>query len=181
MEIGVCDGNNFNQVNCLNKFGIDPEPSKECFGKNIYLMTSNEYFQYISIHNSNILFDLIFIDGSKLEEQVDLDLQNSLKYLSNNGMILIKNCNPPNKTHQRKQLLYNGIFLQWNGTLWKSYAKLRMNNPNLNMKVINCEWGLGIIQNGKQKCYPKINNLEYKNLDQDRANMLNLISIYDFF
>ena len=35
-------------------------------------------------------------------------------------------------------------------------------------------------QKGKQKCYPKINNLEYKHLDQDRANMLNLISIYDF-
>lgn len=180
LEIGVCDGNNFNHINCLNKFGIDPEPSKECSGKNIYLMTSDEYFQYISKHNSNILFDIIFIDGSKLEEQVDLDLQNSLKYLSNNGMILIKNCNPPNKTHQRKQLLYNGIFLQWNGTLWKSYAKLRMNDPNLNMNVINCEWGLGIIQKGKQKCYPKINSLEYKNLDQDRANMLNLISIYDF-
>ena len=143
-------------------------------------MTSNEYFQYITKYNPNILFDLIFIDGSKLEEQVDLDLQNSLKYLSNNGIILIKNCNPPNKTHQRKQLLYNGIFLQWNGTLWKSYAKLRMNDPNLNMNVINCEWGLGIIQKGKQKCYPKINNLEYKHLDQDRANMLNLISIYDF-
>ena len=55
-----------------------------------------------------------------------------------------------------------------------------MNDPNLNMNVINCEWGLGIIQKGKQKCYQKINNLEYKNLDQDRANMLNLISIYDF-
>ena len=55
-----------------------------------------------------------------------------------------------------------------------------MNDPNLSMNVINCEWGLGIIQKGKQKCYPKINNLEYKHLDQDRANLLNLISIYDF-
>ena len=70
MEIGVCDGNNFNQVNCLNKFGIDPYIPMTYYRQNIYLMTSNEYFQYISIHNSNILFDLIFIDGSKLEEQV---------------------------------------------------------------------------------------------------------------
>jgi len=181
LEIGVCDGNNFKNINCLNKIGIDPEPSNECIGNNIYLMTSNEYFQYINNYYSDILFDLIFIDGSKLEEQVDLDIQNSLKYLSNNGIILIKNCNPPNKTHQRRQLLYNGIFLQWNGTTWRSYVKLRMNNPNLRMNVINCEWGLGIIQKGKQKCYPKIDNLEYKNLDEDRANILNLISIYNFF
>lgn len=178
LEIGVKDGLNFNNILIDNKIGIDPEPSKECTGNNIYLMTSNEYFEYIN--NSNIKFNVIFIDGSRLETQVDKDILNSINYLTDDGFIIIKNCNPPNKTHQRKQLLHNGIFLQWNGTLWKSFVKLRINNPNLEMCVVNCEWGLGIIRKGKQKNYNKIENLEYKHLDQDRANILNLISIYEF-
>jgi hypothetical protein len=61
-----------------------------------------------------------------------------------------------------------------------SYAKLRMENPNLKMHVVNTDWGVGIIQKGKQECYKKINDLKYQHLQEDREKMLNLISVYDF-
>ena len=55
-----------------------------------------------------------------------------------------------------------------------------MNNKYLEMRVLNCEMGLGIIKKGKQKCYKNIKNLKYNDLDNDRENMLNLISTYEF-
>ena len=89
-------------------------------------------------------------------------------------------CNPPSKFHQRSEYYNNGKYTEWNGTVWYSYAKLRMNEPNLKMHVINCDWGVGILQKGKQQCYPKIENLRYTNLDSDRANLLNLLSVHEF-
>jgi hypothetical protein len=76
LEIGIRDGANFNQIKLKNKYGVDPEPSSDCKGESIFLMTSDEYFDYIK--ESKIKFDLIFIDGLHLEEQVTKDIQNSL-------------------------------------------------------------------------------------------------------
>ena len=179
LEIGVSDGINLNKVIIPDKIGIDPEPTSECkLIKNMFLMTSDEYFEHIS--NSNKKFDIIFIDGLHLEEQVTKDIQNSLKHLNDNGFIIMHDCNPPSKFHQRREYYHNGQYTEWNGTVWYSYAKLRMNEPNLKMHVINCDWGVGILQKGKQQCYPKIENLRYTNLDSDRANLLNLLSVYEF-
>jgi hypothetical protein len=179
LEIGVSDGINLNKVIIPDKIGIDPEPTSECkLIKNMFLMTSDEYFEHIS--NSNKKFDIIFIDGLHLEEQVTKDIQNSLKHLNDNGFIIMHDCNPPSKFHQRSEYYNNGKYTEWNGTVWYSYAKLRINEPNLKMHVINCDWGVGILQKGKQQCYPKIENLRYTNLDSDRANLLNLLSVHEF-
>lgn len=177
LEIGVNDGLNFNKINIKNKIGIEPYPSKDCI-KNILFMTSDEYFEFIS--NSNLKFDIIFIDGINQEYQMNKDINNSLKFLNDNGFIILKNCNPPNKTHQQINIFNNGISTFSNGTSWRSFVNLRINNPNLHMSVINCEWGLGIIQKGKQKCYNLKEKLNYKHLDIDRDNILNLISVYEF-
>ena len=178
LEIGIRDGANFNQIKLKNKYGVDPEPSSDCKGESIFLMTSDEYFDYIK--ESNLKFDLIFIDGLHLEEQVTKDIQNSLNHLNDNGFIIMHDCNPPTRFHQRETYLVGGKYLEWNGTTWYSYAKLRMENPNLKMHVVNTDWGVGIIQKGKQECYKKINDLKYQHLQEDREKMLNLISVYDF-
>lgn len=178
LEIGVRDGTNFNKIKINSKVGVDPEPTNECLGK-IRIMTSDEYF--LKIKDTAVKFDIIFIDGLHLDYQVDLDLKNSLKHLSQNGFIIMHDCNPPTKFHQRENYeLKNQKTPYWNGTVWKSYVKLRMNNPNLNMCVVDCDWGIGIIQKGKQKTIKNIKNLRYKDLKSDREKILNLISIYEF-
>jgi hypothetical protein len=177
LEIGVGDGLNYNKIKIHNKVGIDPNPSKECI-ENIYLMTSDEYFEYIE--NENLKFDIIFIDGLNLDYQVTKDIHNSLKHLSSNGYIILLNCNPLKKIYQRNIFAEGGVYLPWNGTTWKSYVNLRMNEHNLSMSVINTCWGMGIISRGKQKCYPKKDNLKFSDLNNDRLDILNLISIYEF-
>ena len=177
VEIGIRDGSNFNKIKINNKIGIDPFPIME-LNNNIHVMTSDDYFKLNQ--DKNIKYDIILIDGFHLEEQVDKDIENSLNHLNDGGFIIMHDCNPPTKFHQRKNYeLKNGKTPFWNGTVWRSYVKLRMNNPNLNMRVVNTDWGVGIIQKGKQKCIKYNENFEYLDLQKDREYYLNLISIYD--
>lgn len=178
LEIGIRDGSNFNKIDAALKIGVDPEPSSECKGDKIMLMTSDEYFS--TIQNTDTKFDIVFIDGLHLEEQVTLDISNSLKHLKEGGFVVMHDCNPPTKKHQRENYLLNGKYLEWNGTTWKSYVKLRMKNPSLSMSVVNTDWGVGIIQKGSQKCYPPLQELTYGDLQRNREYMLNLISVYEF-
>lgn len=178
LEIGIGEGINFNKINIKKKIGIDPEPNSDCKGENIYLMTSDEYFEFIK--EENFKFDIIFIDGDKLEKQVTKDINNSFKILKDNGFIILKDVNPPAKYYQRENIFSRGSYLEWNGTVWRSYAELRINNHNLKMCVVNSDWGIAIIQKGKQECYLKPEKLNYGLLDQDRINLLNLLSVNDF-
>ena len=178
LEIGIGEGVNFNKINIKRKIGIDHEPTSDCKGENIYLMTSDEYFEFIQ--EDDIKFDIIFIDGDKLEKQVNKDIKNSLKRLKDNGFIILKDVNPPAKYYQRENIFSRGSYLEWNGTVWRSYAELRINNNNLKMCVVNSDWGIGIIQKGKQICYPKPDKLTYGLLDENRINLLNLLSVNDF-
>ena len=173
LEIGVRKGDNFDKINVPFKRGVDPEPIYK--SKLLYKETSDSFFS-----RNKEKFDIIFIDGLHLEDQVTKDIYNSLNILSKNGFILLHDCNPPSEFHQREEYEINGTFPAWNGTVWKSYVKIHMTNPNLKLFCVNCDWGVGIIKRGSSNLYSKIDNLNYKHLESDRKNMLNLISVKEF-
>jgi len=188
LEIGVDDGLNFNKINIDYKIGIDPEPSKYIDSKHLFLMNSDEFFEYIQLNNSdkidinkNIknLYDIIFIDGCKNENQILKDINNSLNHLNENGFILLKNCNPPNKIYVKKDY-NNGNNNYWIGDAWIVYNKLRILNPNLSMYVLNCEFGLGLIMKGSQRNIKLNIDFDYSQFAENKEYYLNLISIYEF-
>lgn len=167
LEIGVRDPNgNFNRISIEHKDGVDPA------GNCNYPIPSDEFFALIKGHE-DIKYDIIFIDGLHLEEQVDKDIQNSLKHLKGNGTIVMHDCNPPTYQHQIEK--YDGVSA-WNGTVWKSYVKLRLTDPNLKMYVIDTDWGVGVIQKGSQELFPQPEVLDYDFLETNRIELLNLIS-----
>lgn len=173
LEIGVRDLRNFEKINIENKIGVDPHPLKT--NNNILRIDSDNFF----LENKK-KFDIIFIDGLHLEYQVDNDLKNSLKFLSDNGYIVMHDCNPPSEFHQREVYEVDGKFPSWNGTTWKSYAKLRINNQNLTMSCVNCDWGVGIINRGFQNKYKTVKKIDYSLLEDNRLKLLNLISVKEF-
>ena len=173
LEIGVRKGDNFKNINIKFKKGVDPNPIYE--NEHLVKDTSDNFFS-----DNKIIYDIIFIDGLHLEHQVDKDIANSLNCLSKNGFILLHDCNPPTKFHQRENYEFNGTFPAWNGTVWKSIVKLRMSNSNLQVCCVDCDWGVGIIRRGPSSLYKKIENLNYENLETDRKNILNLISVKEF-
>jgi hypothetical protein len=181
LEIGVNDGSCIRKIKITNKDGVDPAPNSELgFGDPVpeinYQVTSDYFFENYAYKK----YDVIFIDGLHHAEQVDIDIQNSLKYLNDGGFILLHDCNPPEYEIQLVPR-QSGI---WNGDVWKSIVKLRCTDPNLKINVIDTDWGIGLITKGKQEIYTKASLeecLEWNYFDKNRDEVLNIISVDEFY
>ena len=173
LEIGVRDGRNFDKIIARKKTGVDPYPTKKITG--LHQITSDEFFKI----NENF-FDIIFIDGLHLENQVDKDLEGGLNFLSEGGFIIMHDCNPPTEFHQRENYEVDGQFPPWNGTVWKSFAKLRLNNQDLDICCVDCDWGIGVIRRGFSSSPNLSGKLDFNFLNKNRKYLLNLISVNEF-
>ena len=106
-----------------------------------------------------------------------------MKHLNRNGFIVVHDCNPITEFRQREQYEVNGKFPEWNGTVWKSWVKLRCNNPMLKMYVVDIDTGCGVITSGSQMLWDGVSVsacLEYSYLAENRKKLLNLISVDEF-
>lgn len=169
LEIGVRNPDeNLNKIKVEHKDGVDPA------GNCNFPMTSDDFFEQL---DESFKYDIIFIDGLHLDYQVERDITNSLKHLSEGGTIVMHDCSPIKEEHQVEEYV---VGKTWNGTTWKAYAKFRMNNTDISMCVVNTDHGVGIIQRGAQELYPKVESLTYQLLDSDREKLLNLISVEKF-
>lgn len=183
LEIGVrIPEDNFDLINATKKYSVDPGVE---FKKNPvdFKVTSDAFFKQVSegkILDKNIKFDVIFIDGLHLAEQVERDIANSLRYLSHDGFIVLHDCNPPTELHARESYdcKISPVMESWNGTTWKAFYKYRK-NPSVFSCCIDTDWGVGIIS--------KVVNLgttsmvenpyfEFQVLEANRKESMNLIS-----
>ena len=187
LEIGVRDTSEcFDLINCESKDSVDPGFEREI--NNVkYKLTSDEFFKQLDLGNldkdSKYKWDIIFIDGLHLSYQVDLDIKNSLNHLSENGIIVVHDCNPPTLSHAREDYSnYNTTAKAlWNGTVWKTFFKMRCTENNLDMCVIDCDWGVGLIKRGSQiLCDIHNPYFEYSIFDKHRVKSLNLIQVNQF-
>ena len=130
LEIGVRDPNdNFKHINSIIKYGVDPGLE---FKENPvdFKLTSDAFFEQLKsgeILNKNIKFDVIFIDGLHLAEQVEKDIQNALEFLTDDGYVVLHDCNPPSEFHASESHAYklSPAYGYWNGTTWKAFFKYR--------------------------------------------------------
>lgn len=167
LEIGYDIGTNFNQVNCKKKESIDPCLGYYDCAKPTYKMTSDEFFSL-----TKNTYDIIFVDGLHHSEQVDKDIENSLKILSSGGSVIIHDCNPQSKASQEVPRQIR----QWNGDVWKSIVRYRQRG-NLGVCVLDTDEGLGIISSNICKVpipFPIPFDLTYEFLDSRRKELLNL-------
>lgn len=180
LEIGVYYGMTFNYVNANLKHSVDPDKNLNATFK----MTSDDFFENVA-SNFNIKYDVIFIDGLHHTEQVDRDIQNSLKFLEDDGVILLHDCNPINEMRQRVPADFDIWAYGWNGDVWKSIAKFRKNNSHLktDVFVINIDEGIGVIKNNSEGIELSLelpDELNYEFLNQNRNELLNLKSVEEF-
>lgn len=110
LEIGVYDGKNFNAVKASEPTGIDPNlPESLRSNGNLVNSTSDHFFL-----NTEMKFDLIFIDGDHEAIQVEKDIVNAYKALNKGGMILLHDCNPPSYESQVVPRMQG----EYCGTVW---------------------------------------------------------------
>ena len=140
-----------------------------------YRVTSDEFFEFISGHD--IKYDLIFIDGLHHYEQVKKDIENSLKHLQPNGIIMMHDCNP--LTYESQLVPRQSV--TWHGDVWKAYVEFKQTHPAFDCYVVDTDCGCGVIVNNEDKTQIPINlDLDYKYLDENRKEILNLISVEEF-
>lgn len=168
LEIGVGPGINFRNINCQNKVCVEPFPTVPV----TYTMTSDTFFE-----QNKQFFDVIFIDGLHEATQVYKDILNSLKFLNKNGYIICHDMNPHSEIIQKYPQEKSG---EWTGDCWKAWVKLRMERSDLNMYVIDTDYGCGIISNGKQKTINVTSELKWKFFEENKVELLNLISVDKF-
>ncbi len=177
LEIGVRNGECFKEIKCNNKVSVDPDPSSLSV---THRMTSDEFFE---TWDSNKKFDIIFIDGLHIEEQVDKDIENSLNYLKDGGYIVLHDCNPPTVYHALEYPVFtepaNG---NWNGTVYRSIIKVRLYRNDLVLETVDTDWGVGILKRGNSETinvFPS-EAMNWEWFSSNRNQVLNLISPEDF-
>lgn len=167
LEIGVDNCVNFNKINCKYKIGVDPKPQ----AKNILGMTSDDFFK-----QNEEKFDLIFIDGLHVHDQVYRDITNALDVLNPGGYIICHDMNPITEERQRTPWVGG----EWNGDCWKAFVNLRCERDDLEMITVDTDEGVSIIKRGSQTPLVIETPLLYTELDKNRKSWLNLKSESEF-
>lgn len=166
LEIGVQAGHCFRAIECENKIGVDPDKASAA----TIHKTSDEFFK-----KNKKEFDIIFIDGLHHSEQVEKDILNALDCLSEGGTIVMHDCLPTSKRMQEIPLQEQN---EWTGDTWKAFLKLR-EREDLEMNVINSDWGCGIIRKGKQLPFAVLNPT-YEGFVLNKNSWMNVISVDQF-
>jgi len=183
LEIGVRNPeHNFEHIAASEKYSVDP--GVEFTANPVdFKLTSDEFFEKLAsgeIMSPEIKFDLIFVDGLHLADQADRDIENSLRYIKDDGFIVIHDCNPPTEWHTREAFRYfnSPAGPAWSGTTWKAFMKRRFES-GLNSCCVDSDWGIGILSKTQLigNSIPKRNQFfEFSDLDNNRKERLNLVS-----
>lgn len=219
LEIGVFKGDVFLNVNCKIKFGVDPKfrigKGKRLTHNMLWKLsergilfietTSTDFFQNNKTHLREKPPKVVFIDGLHTFEQTLEDVYNTLNWLDKGGVIILHDCNPPHKAcatpassipeaKQKYESENNdgGWTGDWCGDTWKVIPYLLKHNSQLNICVLDTDYGLGVISQ-KVPCDPyqynsmhhnnhgldEFESLSYGDLDANRKEMLNLKDLSD--
>lgn len=186
LEIGVhTKAHCFNHIIAQHKTSVDPgyENGNEHYD---YRMESDKFFNALKSSetklNPNMKWDIIFIDGLHLAEQVYRDVINSLEHLADGGTIVMHDCNPPHELIAREQMHPSWNHPgEWCGTTWKAFYHFRQTRPDLRMWCVDTDWGVGIIKPGISETAPRTNPFyEYETFRKNNVEYLNLISVDKF-
>ena len=180
LEIGVRHPKDcFDHIECQIKHSVDPG-FENSHNPATYKTTSDDFFTRLEFNQldlpSDYKWDVIFIDGLHLAPQVEKDILNSLNHLSENGVIVLHDCNPFLYEDNYTRLVEDYWNQPWNGTVWKAIYKFRTSRSDLNICTINIDEGVSLIKRGSQELIP-FNNpyFEYKIFQKEVDIALNTI------
>ena len=210
LEIGVFTGVCFKQISAKRKIAVDPsfripwEERADTLMKKIsrrffnafelYIQkTSDDFFSEESTLLKRFPLDLLFIDGLHTYEQTMKDVTNALKYIKDDGVIVLHDCNPESETigYPAESLEaadklnlpdWQGI---WSGDVWKTIVHLKSTRDDISIFVLDTDCGLGIVtkrKSSKLTTFPErdLPSLSYKDLDLNRQVILDLKPISYF-
>jgi hypothetical protein len=175
LEIGARAGRCLDRVDVSYKVGVDPNPRTVAPTWKLVCATSDDFFR-----SNEERFDLVFIDGLHLAEQVLRDIRHSMEALEPGGAILLHDCNPPTESRAGREQPPPGT--KWYGDTWKAIAYLRAEHPGLFVRVLDIDHGVGVVVPGPKSGLPDpeaarraFERLRWEDLERDRRSMLGLL------
>lgn len=176
LEIGVAGGHCFAAVNAAIKVGVDPDPVVRELNVPaglLFCTSSDEFFKTLNGRN---FFELVFVDGLHQHEQVYRDVVNALDNLAVGGTIVLHDCNPGTEAMQRVPRVQD----EWTGDCWKAIVRLRTSRADLNVSVLDTDYGLGVVRRGRSNLLQlakRWDELTWNDLVAHRAELLGLIPL----
>ncbi len=169
LEIGVQEGKVLRFVNVPHKVGVDPDRTSAA----TLHRTSDDYFSDL---DPVIRFDLIFIDGLHLAEQVEKDVANARQHLTPGGVIVLHDCDPPTERSAAREIDPN----LWCGDVWKAWVKLRAELAHT--FTVDTDLGLGVIApESSPRPSPRLPIPEtWTEMRARRSDALGLVSVDEF-
>jgi hypothetical protein len=203
LEIGVNTGGSFIPIKAHRKWGVDPAYHLtrrrrmkywvwSLLGKKeerLFRVTSDEFF----IKNHKMLrlhgVDVCLVDGLHTYDQALRDVLNTLRYLKPNGVILLHDCNPRAELMARPASRIEDLMGQevsdwdgsWSGDVWKAIVHLRALQNDLEVFVLDCDTGIGVVKRGIPEIIlpytaAEIRGMDYAALCRSRQELLGLQS-----
>lgn len=167
LEIGCETNSTFNRVNAPNAVGVDPVRG------GTLRLPSDAFFAF-----NQQTFDLVFVDGLHLQEQVLRDVSNSARSLNPGGCILIHDCLPCRREQQLEKPR-RGVG-GWTGDVWKAVVQLRT-DPKFDIGVLNSDWGIAALfvrPNTDQITLPS--NLDWESFQKNKQQWLRIMDADTF-
>lgn len=186
LEIGVCNPSLcFDKIIASSKMSVDPCLEYSSFQPD-FKMTSDNFFKSLQNGDTHLekdfKWDVIFIDGLHLAEQVFRDIQNSLLHTKENGIIVLHDCNPPSwlRTHSDHEYFLQNV-KPWNGTVWKAFYYTKTQSQ-YKMYTVDTDYGVGVIDKSVEAKPIEHDNVffEYINLKRNQEKHLGLIDVEKF-
>jgi hypothetical protein len=190
LEIGVESGESFCPIIAQRKIAVDPMPASPRVRAHLlrhlramyYQTTSDDFFARKGRNFEDQKIDVALVDGLHTYAQSLRDVENCLRHLSANGVIVVHDCNPLTESAAASWSSLGSpesVTWIWNGDVWKTIAHLRSYRDDVNVFVLDCDYGLGIVTKGEPEnmlklSAPEIENMTFYNLANNRELILNL-------
>jgi hypothetical protein len=195
LEIGVFFGLSFGPVRANRKLAVDPVLRMPRFARRFYRsnaaetsyheQTSDAFFAGHQDWLGKNGLSVVFVDGLHTYEQSLRDVESSLRYLHDDGTVVVHDCNPTSRSMAYPSETYLGFWLHnwrhlaWCGDVWKTIVHLRSTRPDLEVAVLDCDFGVGLIRRGRPRDLlpftpEEVKAMPYERLAADRRRLLNL-------
>ena len=211
LEIGVWRGAAFQRIAADEKIAVDPSlrisartrtrADENARATHYFEMTSEAFFASQTELLDRLGIDVALIDGLHSYEQVVRDVENTVRFLRDDGVIVLHDCNPASRSiafpaasyddfraRNRLRSLLLLTLPPWSGDVWKAIVHLRSTRDDLQVAVLDCDRGVGLVRKGAPNAQlpyttAQIEALDYDDLAADRERLLNLQPpdhVYDF-
>ena len=196
LEIGVKRGAAFRRITADEKIAVDPAfklsvrsrrlADAKARATHYFEATSDAFFAGEAAVLEQRGIDVALIDGLHTFGQVVCDVDNTLRYLRDDGVIVLHDCNParasiayPAASIADFSVQHHWWNILWSGDVWKAIVYLRSTRDDLRIAVLKCDFGVGVVRKGlpdSRLSYSaaQIEALDYADLAADRERLLNL-------